>query len=196
MIFEYAGMSLSSDISSLIVSIFILTTSFLSPFFVDRTGRRILTILSPFGMTVALGILGGYFYAEDVPSSLSWIPLAALIFYILAYNFGISSVPYTLISELFPTRIKNTISTIVPSIGWAVSFLVANFFNSMNNAVGHAGTFWIFAGWSFCGGIFSILFVPETKGKSFLEIQKMLEEEPAIQIFSKKVEIEKVKSPV
>lgn len=196
MIFEGAGMSLSSDICSVIVSIFILTTSFISPFFVDRSGRRILTIISSFGMCASLGVLGAYFYVDDVPSSLSWIPLASLVLYILAFNFGISSVPYTLISELFPTKIKNTISTAVPTIGWAVSFLITNSFNSMNRALGHAGTFWIFAGASFIIGVFSMLFVPETKGKSFSEIQDMLETQPTIQIFIKKSKMEKVKSPV
>lgn len=196
MIFESAGMTLSSDISSVVVSVFILTTSFLSPFFVDRSGRRILTIVSSFGMFISLGILGAYFYIKDVPSSLSWIPLASLVFYILSFNFGISSIPYTLISELFPTKIKNTISTVVPSIGWTVAFLITNSFNSMNNAVGQAGTFWIFAGASFVGGIFSILFVPETKGKSFSEIQDMLEQQPVIQIISNRCKIDKVKSPI
>lgn len=196
MIFESAGMTLSSEISSVVVSVFILTTSFISPFFVDRSGRRILTIVSSFGMFVSLGILGAYFYVEDVPSSLTWIPLASLVLYILSFNFGMSSIPYTLISELFPTKIKNTVSTVVPSIGWTVSFLIANSFNSMNNAVGQAGTFWIFGGASFAGGVFSILFVPETKGKSFAEIQDMLEQQPTIQIISNRCKIDKVKSPI
>lgn len=198
MIFEAAGMSLNSDTSSLIVAIFFFLSSFISPFFVDRTGRRILTIVSSFGMGVALVILGGYFFVKDVPEAWTWIPLASLMLYLFSFNFGISSIPYTLTSEMFPTRIKNAAATACPMIGWTVSFLTTNNFNAMNNAVGHAGTFWIFATFSFLAGIFSILFVPETKGKSFPEIQQMLETGPIIQIsiISKGVEIEKVKCPI
>lgn len=188
LIFEAAGMALSAEMCSLIVSVFILTTSFISPFFIDRSGRRFLTSTSAFGMSLTLGILGLYFFAKNVPLSLSWIPLASLILYILAHNFGISSVPYTLISELFPTKIKNTISTAVPCIGWSVSFVITNSYNSMNNTLGRAGTFWVFAGFSFLTGVFSILFVPETKGKSFSEIQEMIAEGRILQICKKKVD--------
>lgn len=186
LIFEAAGMTLSSDYCSLILAVFVFTSSLVSPFFVERNGRRPLIIVSCFGSSFSLIILGGYFYAKNVPSYLMWVPIVSLVLFTFAFNFGISSVPFTLISEMFPNKIRNIISTIILLIGWIISFAVTGSFNSMNDIIGRAGTFWIFAGFSFLVGVFSVLFVPETKGKSFAEIQTMLETGPTLQIFNRK----------
>lgn len=44
----------------------------------------------------------------------------------------------------------------------------------MNNSIGNGPTFWVFSGFCVVGTAFVFLFVPETKGKSLNEIQRML----------------------
>ncbi|KAJ8936175.1 hypothetical protein NQ318_019056 [Aromia moschata] len=178
-IFDAAETSLSSDISALIVGFTIFASSFIIPFLIDRLGRRILTICSCAGMFVALDILGAFFFLKDKTSvsvdSLLWMPIFSLIFFIISFNFGIGSVPWTLGSELFPSNVKHISSSALSSSCWITSFMVTKFFNNMNDTMGRAGTFWFFAGCCLAATIFSIIFVPETKGKSFVEIQDMLQ---------------------
>ncbi|KAJ8931864.1 hypothetical protein NQ314_015130 [Rhamnusium bicolor] len=177
-IFEAAGTKIASDVSALIVGFAMLVSSFFAPFLVDKAGRKILTIYSCFGMFIALSLIGTFFYlldSTDVNTEpIFWIPIFSLIFYIFSFNFGICTVPWTLTSELFPNNVKHVSGSAIASICWITSFLVTKFFNDMNDVMGRAGTFWFFAAACLATAVFSILYVPETKGKSFSEIQDML----------------------
>jgi Sugar (and other) transporter len=44
----------------------------------------------------------------------------------------------------------------------------------LNELLGQGQTFWLFSGLSMLGTVFVFFIVPETKGKSLNEIQKML----------------------
>ena len=46
-------------------------------------------------------------------------------------------------------------------------------FVDLTLSIGASGTFWLYAGVCLLGSIFTFIFVPETKGKSIEEIQKM-----------------------
>nr|CAI5819015.1 unnamed protein product [Callosobruchus analis] len=178
LIFKASGSNLSSEMCSVISSVCIFFASMVSPFVVDRQGRRFLILGSLLGLTVSLVAIGAFFYIKDFTSwstgSISWIPLASLILYIFAYNFGISSVPWTICSEVFPNNQRQNATMIISIICWTISFFVTNFFNKMNDLVGMAGSFWMYAGFCLLAGIFSVFCVPETKGKSFDEIQDII----------------------
>ncbi|XP_018573241.1 facilitated trehalose transporter Tret1-like [Anoplophora glabripennis] len=177
-IFEAAGTTLSSDISALIVGAALLISSFVAPFVVDRVGRKLLTVVSCIGMMIALLMLGVFFYIQDSTEystdSIMWVPIFSLIFFIVSFNLGLGCIPWTLCSELFPNNVKHIAASSVSSVCWITSFLVTKFFNDMNDLMGRAGTFWFFSCACFAAGIFSLIYVPETKGKSFSEIQDML----------------------
>lgn len=178
LIFEAAGTNIPADISALIVGAAIIVSSFVAPALIDRLGRRFLTIASCFGMCFAHILMGLYFYIHDFTEynskNISWIPMFSLIFYSFSFNFGICCVPWTLVSELFPSNAKHVATLCISSFSWAVSFIMTSYFNTMNDSLGRSGTFGFFATACFFTAIFSILLVPETKGKSFIEIQEML----------------------
>ncbi|XP_018573240.1 facilitated trehalose transporter Tret1 [Anoplophora glabripennis] len=177
-IFEAAGTPISSEMSALYVGISMLVSSFISPFLVDRLGRRILIIGSCCGMCVALAMIGAFFYVQDATDnstdSITWIPIFSLIFYITSFNFGMSSVPWTLCSEMFPSNVKQIAASCVSSTCWITTFLVTRFFNDMNDGLGRFGSFWFFSASCLVAAVFSVVMVPETKGKSFSDIQDML----------------------
>ncbi|KAJ8920261.1 hypothetical protein NQ315_011922 [Exocentrus adspersus] len=177
-IFEAADTNIPPEMSALYVGVSMLVSSFIAPFLVDRLGRRFLTIASCAGMCAALVMLGSFFYVQDSTESstdsILWIPIFSLVFYILSFNFGMCSVPWTLCSELFPNNVKQIAASCVSSTCWLTTFLITRFFNDMNDGLGRAGTFWFFAACCLTAAIFSVIMVPETKGKSFSEIQDML----------------------
>lgn len=85
-------------------------TCTVSVLLVDRVGRKPLLILSALGVGLMNGTVGTFFFFQDYQkanvSSVDWIPMAALIVYIVCYAIGLSTVPYVIIGEMFPTNVK------------------------------------------------------------------------------------------
>ncbi|XP_023312416.1 facilitated trehalose transporter Tret1-like [Anoplophora glabripennis] len=177
-IFDASGSTLSSDISSLINGIAIIFASFITPLAINKFKRKTLIVFSSIGMTFSLAMLGTYFYMHDSTSinvkPLFWLPLASLLSYLFFFSSGMSVLPWTIGAELFPTSCKQISSSAVSSSCWLTSFLVTQFFNSLVDLLTTAGAFWFFACWSAFTIVFTIVFVPETKDKSFREIQDIL----------------------
>lgn len=60
------------------------------------------------------------------------------------------------------------------SIFILTAFVITLTFKSLTDNLGTAGTFWLFSGLSILGTVFVFFIIPETKGKTLNEIQKML----------------------
>lgn len=178
LIFEEVETGIGAEFAAIIVGVSMIISSIIGPILIDKLGRRFLTITSCFGMCIAHIIIGSYFYIYDFTNlnveGFTWVPIFSLILYICAFNCGICSVPWTLISELFPSNIKQMAAFSMATLCSIVSFIMNSCFNTLNAVLGSSGLFWFYALVCLSTGIFSIFFVPETKGKTFLEIQQML----------------------
>jgi len=65
----------------------------------------------------------------------------------------------------------------------------------MNEAMGEYGTFWFYMCWCIAGLFFVYFFLPETKGKSFEEIERMFSSKKQVDVHHGAVgPIEEVKS--
>lgn len=75
----------------------LLATAFASVV-IDRSGRKILLLMSSFIMAICLTMLGSFYYLEDIDSDyidqLWWLPLTSLSFYVLAFSIGLGPVPW------------------------------------------------------------------------------------------------------
>jgi hypothetical protein len=78
-----------------------------------------------------------------------------------------------IMGELLPHHVKGLASSILTSVKWLLGFVVTLFFEDILLVLGDDGGFWLFAGFCLAGGIFILFFVPETKGKTLEEIQKV-----------------------
>lgn len=141
-------------------------------------GRKPMFIISAVGCAIALLGEGIFFYLKDHEhenvSSLSWLPPTGLIVFALLNNFGLFTLPYVLIGELFATNIKEIASSLTILYGGVLAFLVTKFFDPISEAWGRFTMFWIFAGCCAVGAVFIFFALPETKGKTFTEIQEKL----------------------
>lgn len=176
-IFCSTGSSIPSDVSAIIIGIVAFTASFVAPFLVDRWGRKVLLLISAIGMCVANSILGAYFYLRENDQNVEdifWLPIFSLVLYIFIYNVGFGGLPWTVLAEVFPENVKAIASSYVSSFSWLLAFLLSKFYNSLNESIGNSGAFWLFAGSNVLAVIFVASWLPETKGKSFIEIQKIL----------------------
>lgn len=59
-------------------------------------------------------------------------------------------------------------------MSWLIAFIVTKFFSKVTDTIGVGQTFFVFAAFAAACTIFVWSFVPETKGKSFHDIQRSL----------------------
>lgn len=175
-IFEATGSSMPAEISSILMGSVQFLAGFITPLFVERLGRKVLLLASAIGMVISEVPLGIYFYLNtetdfDV-EKIFWLPTVSLMVYIVAFNYGFGPLPWTVMGEVFPSSVKSIASGLTASICWTLSFIMTRFFLTISDAITIGVTFWLFASFCFIAGIFVITIVPETKGKTFAEIQK------------------------
>jgi len=100
--------------------------------------------------------------------------LIAILLYVAAFAISLGPVMWTLISEIFPTKIKGIAVSVVGFFNSLVSFSVTQVFPWELSNLGPTITFAIYAGLSFLTILFVYRYVVETKGKSLEEVEKML----------------------
>lgn len=133
-------------------------------------------------MTVALVILGYFFYAKSQTSpdmvefvkNCGFLPLVSLIIYVVGFSFGFGPIPWLMMGEILPAKIRGSAASIVTSFNWSCTFVVTKNFAYICEAIGPDRTFWMFACICFVGLIFTIVCVPETSGRSLEEIENRL----------------------
>ncbi|XP_054270515.1 facilitated trehalose transporter Tret1-like [Macrosteles quadrilineatus] len=143
----------------------------------DRAGRKLLLIISCSLCAVLTGVSAVfYWYAapdNDIPDY-NWVPYLCFVTYGIAYGIGIGVIPSTFVGELFPTNIKSYASS-VAAISFAVaSFAINKFYLLVKTDFGVHYMYIFFTVCSISSVIFTVVFVFETKGKSFAEIQDKL----------------------
>ncbi|CAL9165117.1 probable inositol transporter 2 [Musa acuminata AAA Group] len=114
-------------------------------------------------------------YTRGCPSNFGWLALVALGAYIVSYSPGMGTVPWIVNSEIYPLRYRGLCGGLAAVANWVSNLIVTQTFLSLTEALGTAPTFLLFCGISAVAFVFIFLLVPETKGLSFEEVEKMLE---------------------
>lgn len=176
-IFKMSGSTLDENLCSIIIGVVNFISTFIATAVIDRLGRKMLLYVSSVSMIITLVTLGAYFYLKaamvDV-SSCGWLPLACLVIYVLGFSIGFGPIPWLMLGEILPSKIRGTAASVATGFNWACTFIVTKTFHNIIDAIDLYGTFWLFAIICVFGLIFVILFVPETRGKSLEEIEKKL----------------------
>lgn len=176
-IFEAANTGIDAGIATIIVGVMQVIAVFVSSIVVDKLGRRLLLIPSIGVMTVCTLLLGAYFYMKDANhdiSNLGWLPIAALCVFIVLFSLGFGPIPWMMMGELFAPDIKGVAGSFAGTFNWMLAFFITKTFGFFNATLGNGQTFWLFTAFCALGLVFTVLVVPETKGKSLPEIQRML----------------------
>ncbi|XP_045780697.1 facilitated trehalose transporter Tret1-like [Maniola jurtina] len=177
-IFEMAGSPIDGNISMIIIGCCQLVGSTVTPFFIESTGRKKILIISSATCCLSMFVLGLYFYLDLIGNSvinyIMWLPLVALIVFYVGYDFGLGSIPNTIIGEMFTTSVRAKGSTVAMTSSWLCGFMVTTAFGALLETVGGHILFWFFSGVCAFAVFFTIFFIPETKGKTLLEIQEAL----------------------
>ncbi|CAG0897238.1 unnamed protein product [Cyprideis torosa] len=174
-IFESAGSSIDDNVATIIVGVILAGATVVGTVLADKSGRRILLLSSGFGMGVALGALGLFFYldtrTDTDTSSLGWLPLGSLGMYVFCFSIGYGPMPWVFMSEVFSPRVRPFASAFSGAFNWFIGFVVTSTFAGFKSGVGEDWVFWIYALANFLGCLLVFLLLPETKGKSLQEIE-------------------------
>jgi sugar porter (SP) family MFS transporter len=100
--------------------------------------------------------------------------LFAIIGYIAAFAVSIGPVMWAMFSEIFPNRLRGLAISVAGIFNSLVSYTVQQVFPWELSNIGPAGTFLIFGIFAILAFIFTIKFIPETKGKSLEELEELL----------------------
>jgi len=175
-IFKAAGLK-NSNLDTCILGVIAVLATAVTTKILDRAGRRILLIISSFGMTLSLLVVAVVFYIKDnishdsdLGNTLSIVSLVGVLAYVTAYSFGMGAIPWIIMAEILPVSIKSVAGSFATLANWLTSFgitMTANLLLSWSAA----GTFAFYMMVSAFTLVFVILWVPETKGRTLEEIQ-------------------------
>lgn len=86
-------------------------------------------------MSLTLFSLGGYFYAKDVllhnVDNIGWLPLASLMLFVLTFSLGYGPVPWLMMGEILPAKIRGTAASVATGFNWTCTFIVTKSFASL-----------------------------------------------------------------
>ncbi|MFH0992651.1 MAG: sugar porter family MFS transporter [bacterium] len=167
-VFKSAGATTDAAFTSSVwVGLINLIFTFVAIAYVDRAGRKILLVIGTFIQTLSLGYVGWKFYEGGGGVSL----LIGVLAFVGAFSMAMGPVPWIMISEIFPGRIRGRAASVGVLTIWVCCYIVAQTFPMLTDSIGAAKTFWIYALCSLASLIFVIFYVPETKGKTLEEIE-------------------------
>ncbi|CAL1352122.1 unnamed protein product [Linum trigynum] len=117
------------------------------------------------------------FYEEGCPSKIGFLAVLLLGLYIISYSPGMGTAPWIVNSEIYPLRYRGVGGGIAAVANWTSNLLVSLTFLTMTQTLTVAGAFLMFAAISFIMLVAIFLFVPETKGLQFEEVEKLLRDD-------------------
>ncbi|XP_026538678.1 solute carrier family 2, facilitated glucose transporter member 11-like [Notechis scutatus] len=144
---------------------------------IDRLGRRVL-LWGGFGMmafTLALLVLT--LSLQDQSPWISYSSITLIFLFITFYGSGPSGAIFSVMVEIFRPDARPSALAVAGLFSWAGLFITGIGFPFVVEALGHY-CFLIFFGVLIGMGLFTYLFIPETKGRSILDITEDLNRIP------------------
>lgn len=167
-----AGVSIDPRLCAVLVGVArIITTFFMSTIF-ERFGRRPAGIVSASGMTLCMLLLAASGWFPEAFEKVAILPVVCIVLHIVFSTMGLLTLPFFMISEVFPQRVRGSASGFSVSCGLLISFAVIKLYPAMESALGTAGLFAFYGVISLIAVFFIYFLIPETKGRTLLEIEE------------------------
>lgn len=111
--------------------------------------------------------------AAPEASSLGWLPITSLVIYVVMFSIGIGPIPWMMAAEMTPSFALGWISSMATFVNWLGAFVVTKEFEDIKKGLESYGVFWMFAGICAANVLFTFFFIPESKGKTIEEMQRI-----------------------
>ncbi|KAM3938684.1 solute carrier family 2, facilitated glucose transporter member 9 isoform 1-T1 [Leptodactylus fuscus] len=138
---------------------------------VEKLGRRIL-LIGGFGlMAVFFGILTISLTFQDRAPWVPYISIVCILSVIASFCIGPGGIPFVLVGEFFHQSQRPAAFMIAGSVNWISNFAVGLLFPLIQEGLGNY-CFLVFAAICVAGGLYLFFVLPETKNKTFNEIDQ------------------------
>ena len=138
--------------------------------FIDRWGRRGLFLLASGGMAVSLAVLS---LALRMAIAAPVVIFGSVLLYVAFFAVGLGPGVWVYMAEIFPTRVRGRATSLATTVLWTACLAVTLTFLSTVRALGASAAFMLYAILSLVTFLFVWKWVPETRGRSLEEIQRM-----------------------
>lgn len=143
---------------------------------VDRFGRKPLLYIGSVGMLSGFILLG----TTLMTNSVGILSLIGVLLFIASFAMSMGPVVWVILSEMFPNSIRSVAMSIAVAAQWAANYLVTQLFPVVAESELNDNEFWsgslpyfIFSGFIAIIILFTMKYIPETKGKSLEELEDM-----------------------
>ncbi len=168
-IFSQAGYGVSDILFNIVITGSVnLAFTLIALKVIDHWGRRYLMLLGYGGLSLIFIIFGGFYFFELK----GMMMLVSVLLAIGLYAMTLAPTTWVVLSEIFPNRVRGVAMSIATFALWAACFILTYSFPVINESLGAAGTFWIYAICCGFGFFFVRKYLPETKGKTLEEIEE------------------------
>ncbi len=168
-IFESMGAAKdASMMQTVVMGLINVLFTILAIFTVDRWGRKPLLMVGSIGMAIGMFAIGGLAFFNVIGVS----TLVFIIVYTASFMMSWGPICWVLISEIFPNKIRGRAVAIAVAAQWTANFLISSTYPAMME-LSSAATYWFYGVMSVLSFIFVWKMVPETKGKTLEQIEKI-----------------------
>jgi len=173
MIFEQSGIGTNAAfMQAALVGVVNLVFTVVAMAVIDRIGRRPLLVFGLSGIAACMLLLAWGFSAGDDANPR--LILFAILGFVASFAVSLGPVMWVLFSELFPNRVRGLAISFVGLVNSATAFTVTLIFPWQLQSLGNSTTFLIYGVCALAGLVFVMRVVPETKGRSLEDLEKVL----------------------
>jgi SP family xylose:H+ symportor-like MFS transporter len=174
----FKSMGSGKDLSllqTIIVGSVNLIFTVLAIFTVDKYGRKPLLFTGALVMALAMTGLGLTFYFH----SMGLLSLIFMLLYTAGFAFSWGPVVWVMLSEIFPNKIRGKAMAVAVAAQWIANYLISSTFPILNKSswlnhyFNHAFAYWLYGLMGVLAAIFVYKMLPETKGKTLEEMEKL-----------------------
>ncbi|WP_067030286.1 sugar porter family MFS transporter [Allomuricauda sp. CP2A] len=168
-ILKSAGFGVDSALmQTVLIGVINSVFTFVAIKYIDKAGRRKLLLWGIMGMIICLLVIGGLYRFDALQGP--WL-LIFILGFVACFASSLGPIPWVLISEIFPTKVRGVAMSICVMVLWIGVMLISQFTPVLLSDLGPSYTFWLFMVNAIFLWGFTYKMIPETKGKTLEEIE-------------------------
>jgi len=174
-IFRDMGYDTASQMGfTAIVGLTNVLATFIAIGLVDRWGRKPILYTGFAVMAIGLGVVGAMMHLGIGTHGEQILSVAMLLLFIVGFAMSAGPLMWVLCSEVQPLKGRDFGIGCSTFANWIANMIVGATFLTLLNGIGHAATFWLYAGLNLLFLVFTWALVPETRGVTLEQIERKL----------------------